>query len=231
MKYLNKFETNESYDSVKKVAHKSYVSLVTDSDTVVYDKNINEGVYIQHIDGTLYTTNEWTAGGFVADDANGVAVVDKKCSFVVAKNYLSIGSWTAYKDRDTLLEGVFTTSEIEIAFTDYNGVANTAYIIEQSEESAAIRCNNYVFPNGSIGYLGSVGEWSVLCKYFDEVQNALRSIGEVFIREFYAWHWTSTQSNKSTAWIANTSTTLEFLDVSKTNSTYSRTRPFTTLCH
>lgn len=90
MKYLNKFETNESYDSVKKVAHKSYVSLVSDSDTVVYDKNLNEGVFIQHIDGTLYTTDEWAAGEFVADDANGVAVVDKKCSFVVSK--ANIGS-------------------------------------------------------------------------------------------------------------------------------------------
>lgn len=223
MKYLNKFKTNESYDSVKKVAHKSYVSLVTDSDTVVYDKNINEGVYIQHIDGTLYTTNEWTAGEFVADDANGVAVVDKKCSFVVSKANIGSAPWVRY--TSDIVEGVFTAYNVEQAITDYNGVENTASIVKIDNTSAAYECDNYTFSNGAKGYLGSAGEWNVLIKNFNYVQTALSKVGEQFNISAGCIYWTSTQSPSHAYNISTCSLTID----TKTKSTSSKVRPFTTL--
>ena len=223
MKYLNKFETNESYDSVKKVAHKSYVSLVTDSDTVVYDKNLNEGVFIQHIDGTLYTTDEWTAGEFVADDANGVAVVDKKCSFVVSKVNIGIAPWVRY--TSDIVEGVFTAHNVEQAITDYNGVENTASIVKIGNTSAAYECDNYTFSNGAKGYLGSAGEWNVLIKNFDYVQTALSKVGEPFNTSAGCIYWTSTQSPSYAYNISTCSLTLD----TKTKLTSNKVRPFTTL--
>lgn len=224
MKYLNKFETNESYDSVKKVAHKSYVSLVSDSDTVVYDKNLNEGVFIQHIDGTLYTTDEWTAGGFVADDANGVAVVDKKCSFVVAKANLNhTAPWV--RSTSDIVEGVFTAHNVEQAITDYNGVENTASIVKIDNTSAAYECDNYTFSNGAKGYLGSAGEWNVLIKNFDYVQTALSKVGEPFNTSAGCIYWTSTQSPSHAYNISTCNLTLD----TKTKLTSYKVRPFTTL--
>lgn len=226
MKYLNKFETNESYDSVKKVAHKSYVSLVTDSDTVVYDKNLNEGVFIQHIDGTLYTTDEWTAGGFVADDANGVAVVDNKCSFVVSTANLNrTAPWANY--TSDIVEGVFTAYSFAQAITDYNGIENTANIVKIDNTSAAYYCDNYTFPNGAKGYLGSAGEWNILIKNFNYVQTALSKVGEQFDTRAGCIYWTSTQSPSHAFVISTCSLTPS----AQTKSTSNNVRPFTTLWH
>ena len=44
------------------------------------------GVYIQHVNGSLYTESEWTAGGYSNDSANGVAILSETVhAFVIAK--------------------------------------------------------------------------------------------------------------------------------------------------
>lgn len=40
------------------------VVLVKEPRNILYDVMPPLGVYIQHIDGSLYTTDEWTANGF-----------------------------------------------------------------------------------------------------------------------------------------------------------------------
>ena len=48
------------------------------------------GVYVQHVDGKLYTSEEWSNNAFANDSANGVAVLSMNdYCFVIAKNRLS----------------------------------------------------------------------------------------------------------------------------------------------
>lgn len=46
--------------------------------------NVPNGVYIQHINGKLYTTDEWTAKAFANDEANGVAVAKSYSTSCIA---------------------------------------------------------------------------------------------------------------------------------------------------
>lgn len=40
---------------------------------------INKGIYIQHVDGGLYTKENWSNKGYSNDLCNGIALVDKVC--------------------------------------------------------------------------------------------------------------------------------------------------------
>ena len=96
--------------------------------------NESAGIYIEHVNGTLYTTDEWTAGGFSNDNANGVAVVRPfSGSFVIAKDELiSKLAWGGY---DKIITGIVTTTSESEASLDNDGLGNTTKIIEQ--------CNGY----------------------------------------------------------------------------------------
>lgn len=48
---------------------------------------INKGIYIQHVDGGLYTKENWSNKGYSNDLCNGIALVDKVC-FVIATEYI-----------------------------------------------------------------------------------------------------------------------------------------------
>lgn len=53
---------------------------------------INKGIYIQHVDGGLYTKENWSNKGYSNDLCNGIALVDKVC-FVIATEYIGTFSW------------------------------------------------------------------------------------------------------------------------------------------
>lgn len=195
MKYLRKFETEAEYKAflVSSEFINPNVSLVAGE--VKYAPII--GVFIQHIDGTLYTTDEWTAGGFSNDVANGVAVAAPDASFVIAKTQISsMSTWSS--DTSTLVEGVFTTTDKTTALTDYAGAANTALIAAIDISKAAYNCANYAFPNGQKGYLPALGEWAVAYSYKSQITTAMALIGGTVIPESY--HWSSTQCDASNAW-------------------------------
>lgn len=205
MKYLRKFETEADYDafitSGEATISKSFVSLIDENNTVKYDKAKPFGAYIQHIDGTLYTIEEWAAGDFANEQANGVAIIDSKASFVIAKERVeSYGGWGK---QNTFVEGVFTSADRDIAKTDYNGESNTPLIAAVSESGAAVKCEGYTFPNGAKGYLAAYGEWEVAYKYKEEIENAMREITEYIdypLNKSYHY-WTSTQYSYKDAWL------------------------------
>lgn len=171
------------------------------------------GVYIQHIDGKLYTTEEWTAKAFANEVANGVAVVADECRFVVAKEYAQTGgSWAS--EYNTLIEGVFTTTSKAEALTDFNGLANYALIPKKNNNGAAYKISKYRFPNGAEGYMPSAGEMGVLHNNINEIKAALSQIGGVSLGSYL---WTSTQADASQAWQYRPSNILQA--VSKTYST------------
>ena len=128
------------------------VVLAADTEKVLYNVESPKGVFIQHVNGSLFTTNDWTAGGYSNDEANGVAVINDACKFVIAKVDIGYRRW---QNTATLIEGIPTYVEEDDAETDFNGVTNTALMTDSPVQSY---CTGYTFPNGQKGYVGAAGE-------------------------------------------------------------------------
>lgn len=164
-------------------------------------------VYIQHIDGTLYTPKDWASKGFANEKANGVAVVRPiSGSFVIAKEQGPSLAWGGY---NITITGIVTSTSLSTAVLDNDGVGNTSKIIEQlagvtdsqkvTGAPAAEYCAGYTFPNGKTGYLGSLGEWKGVVDNRDKIQTIFSDYigGDMLI---YNSYWTSTQGGVSNSW-------------------------------
>ena len=167
----------------------------------------NTGVYIQHIDGTLYTTDQWTSGGYANEDANGVAIVRPiSGSFVIAKEESS--SKLAWGGYGTTITDIFTTNLRPTAILDNDGAGNTPKIIERLTgvtdnqgvvgAPAAKYCAGYTFPNGKTGYLCALGELKAAYNNRTKVNSAMSLIGGIAL--FSDYYWTSTQYSSSYSW-------------------------------
>ena len=154
-------------------------------------------LYIQHVDGTLYTQEEWEQGGFSNDQANGVAVVTSETSFVIAKTLQTGITFDLY--GSTISDVVITTDEKKAAL-DFKGLLNTEKI---KNSSAVSYCKNYLFPNGKNGYLGAAGEWLIIGHNKSAINTLLLLIGGVslFSPSGTYWWWTSTQYNSYSMWV------------------------------
>ena len=169
--------------------------------------NESAGIYIEHVNGTLYTADEWTAGNFSNDDANGVAVVRPiSGSFVIAKEESS--SKLAWGGYNKIITGIVTTTSQSEALLDNDGAGNTPKIIEQctgytyngvTGVPAAEYCAGYTFPNGKTGYLGALGEWKVAYDNKTKINSAMSLIGGTSF-PFDDNYWTSTQYSNSGSW-------------------------------
>ena len=179
------------------------------SKTFTIDYVERTDVYIQHIDGTLYTTDQWTSGGYANEDANGVAIVRPiSGSFVIAKTDVSSGlAWGGFEKTIT---DIVTSTSKSTAVLDNDGAGNTPKIIEQCSgytssgvtgAPAAEGCANYTFPNGKTGYLGALGEWKAARDNDTKVDSAMSLIGGTAINNSY--YWTSTQGNDWNSWKNN----------------------------
>lgn len=153
-----------------------------------------KGVFIQHIDGTLYTAEQWESGGYAATVANGIAVSTDECAFVIGKEAI-FKRWSSV--QDTAIEGVMLTADKAIASTDYNGAENTAIIATTDTYGAAYFCNNYTFPNGQKGYLPAFGELFTAFNHKAEIDALFALIGVTVTKSTY---WSSTQVGAAAAW-------------------------------
>lgn len=195
MKYLKKFE-NEEFVRMFLIPN---VVLAEDTDKILYNVD-SSGVYIQHIDGTLFTTEQWTARAYTSDLANGVAVCTLDTQFVIAKNEaLETGGAPWSGNSNTAIEGVMLTSDEDTAKKDYAGAANTALIAAASAIGAAKVCAEFTFPNGAKGHLPSLGEWAIALANKSKVDEAMSLIGG---EDFVMIHsyWSSTQYSATMAW-------------------------------
>ena len=167
------------------------------------------GVYIQHVNSSLYTESEWTAGGYSNDSANGVAILSSDASFVIAKQDANSSklNWGGYSKTIT---GIVTATDSATAILDYDGINNTNRIIKQCEgyydkfvtgAPAAEACANYIFPNGKKGYLPALGEWQGAYDNKTAIESAMSLIGGTAILSDY--YWSSTQHNSINAWRKN----------------------------
>lgn len=93
-------------------------------------------------------------------------------------------AWGGYHKEIT---GIYTSTNSTSAATDFSGKSNTGKIIDQltgytdsqsiTGAPAAEACVAYTFPNGSTGYLGSLGEWKVAYSKGSDIQSGLALIG------------------------------------------------------
>ena len=201
-----------------------------DGQVVTVKQNIANGVYIEDVNGKLWTESEWN--GSVAP--NGVAVVTNECQFVMALELLPENyKWGG---RGTAVSGIATTTAKATAVTDYNGKTNTETIINalkgvtddynSTGAPAAEACVSYVFPNGKNGYLGSMGEWKAIIDNTGLINTALSKV----IGKNGLWDggsWTSTQYNGNNAWLVSVGTELTYAANYKSDSM--NVRPLTTL--
>lgn len=193
MKNIRKFETEE--DIMMFV--QPNVVLVADTGKILYNVPLPKGALIQHIDGNLYTTDQWTAKGFANSEANGVAVITDNAKFVIAKTLIGNKAWSS--DTSNAVEGVMITTDTATAKTDYAGAANTALIATIDTGKAAYSCANFTFPNGAKGYLPAVGEWVEAYAYKADIDAAMTLIGGSAINTSNG-HWSSTQYSAGSAW-------------------------------
>lgn len=199
MKYLRKFATQSDYDAyVESGMETPNVSLVAESYTTFFTKKEIEiplGVFIQHINGKLYTADEWTAKGFSNDEANGVAVSAEECAFVIAKTYAAKNSSLSWGDSKTKINDIVSTEKESVAILDYDGASNTEKIIKQlsgiTGAPVSEVCANYTFPNGKKGYLPAYGEWKLAYDHKSEIVKAMSIIGGTEMS--LGNHWSSTQ--------------------------------------
>ena len=170
------------------------------------------GVYIQHINDSLYTESEWTAGGYANRDANGVAVLSSDASFVIAKSKLGGNSGLAWGGYNKTITGITTETSQLKAILDFDGYNNTAKIIEQCKEykdpsygitgaPAAEACAAFTFPNSKKGYLPSLGESVTVLNNIASVDSAMSIIGGVSMSGGNTW--SSTQAYSSDSWCIN----------------------------
>ena len=165
-------------------------------------------IYIQHIDGTLYTTDDWTSGGYTNEQANGVAVVRPfSGSFVIAKEESS--STLAWGGYNKTLTDIVTSNTSSVAVLDNDGAGNTPKIIEQCNgytsngvtgAPAAEYCASYTFPNGKTGYLGALGEWQAAYNNKTKVNSAMSLIGGTSFNTS-SYYWSSTQYSSYSSWL------------------------------
>ena len=155
---------------------------------------------IQHVDGTLYTAEEWLAAeaaGTVTDaDANGVAIRysrKTKCPHIIHPNLSS--SQLKFSSTSIVIPNVYTTTDSKKAIYDINGKANTDAIILATKQGlmsspAANYCVNTIFANGQQGYLPAAGEAAATFDNDVIVNACLEAIGGDLIQTLKS---TSTQ--------------------------------------
>ena len=165
------------------------------------------GVYIQHVDGSLHTEAEWTAGGYANSDANGVAILSETVpAFVIAKEDVN-ESGLAWGGYNKTVPDIVTSTSGSIAMLDMDGIGNTPKIIEYLAGTndgyvdgapAAEACAAFTFPNGKKGYLPALGEWNGAYNNKTAVVSAMTLIGGTAISSNY--YWSSTQFTSNYSW-------------------------------
>ena len=150
------------------------------------------GVYIESVEHKFYLTNDWDT----TNTANSIAVVADVHKFRIALSGTKLSmSSSRFDSWDTYLSGTTNsgTTDKTVAKADYNGATNTHLIVTKCQSStdyAAGWCNAYTFPDGSKGYLPSLGEMNLAYQNKAAVDAALAKCGGTAL-PMDNFHWSS----------------------------------------
>lgn len=158
-----------------------------------------EWARIQHVDGTLYTAEEWlaaeTAGKVTDADANGVAVLYSTvavCPHVIHSEYSEKIAWSSSEDIRNI-PGVTITKDYDIARHDVNGQTNTDALLAAvvagtiADAPAAQYCADVTFANGQQGYMPALGEIKAWFDNKDAVKDCFNAINANFYTNIDYW--------------------------------------------
>ena len=159
-------------------------------------KALELGVFVIDINDKLYRT----VGDVInKTDIVGALLVTDKVAIVIAAQLFRETKWG---NKNGLIDGCTVNSDAITAVQDFAGAANTAAIMKANAglDTAASKCNDYVFRNGKKGHLMSGGEAIEIQKNFDIVQSLLNDIDQNNAPVENMSCWTSTQKGTDTAW-------------------------------
>lgn len=186
--------------------------------------NAPNGIYVQGLDGFLYTKDDWN---MTSDQANGIAVITDNCRFVISPDQPSGRFMWSLNGDKSLVEGVntFSYGDTSGAKQDFRGYENTNAIVKKygsSSDYAAGYCSNYVFKSGENGYLGASGELFICYQMKEQIsQHLLLISGEDFIGSLY---YSSTQVSAQEAWVIDFS--FDYFTGNPKDSPFFLVRPF-----
>ena len=158
------------------------------------------GVFIIDKNNKTYkTTEEFTQSGLPKTDIVGALLVTDKVAIVIAAQLFGEAKWS---NKNGLIDGCTVNSDATTAVQDFAGAANTAAIMKANAglDTAASKCNNYVFKNGKKGHLMSGGEAIEIQKNFNRINSVLDYIHKSNTLDENRSYWTSTQKGSDTAW-------------------------------
>lgn len=160
------------------------------------DYSTYRGVYIQSIDGWLYSASEWDG----SKEANGIAIQTDNVSIVLALKD-AYSNYCVWGTRSNIA-GVNNSDSKATVRTYFNGEAETDAIINNASNStAATHCKNFIFPNGQQGYMGAGGEWWTVLSNKADVITAINTCGGTVPSKDY---WCTTeQVGSNRAWAAD----------------------------
>ena len=158
------------------------------------------GVFIIDKNDKLYkTTGEFTQSGLPKSDIVGALLVTDKTAIVITAESFTETKWS---NKSGLIDGCTVNSDVTVAVQDFAGAANTAAIMKANAgfDTAASKCNNYVFKNGKKGHLMSGGEAIEIQKNLNRINPVLQYINSSNTLDENRSYWTSTQKGSDTAW-------------------------------
>lgn len=190
--------------------------------TLKYEEKVS--VYIQHIDGTLYSVDEWESAGYSKELANGVAVNSVSTGFVLASSITNNIRWGDDGDINGVPSYYRYSDDI---FLYYDGQDYTEKIISTLGNGAvaAQACVDSICPAGYNGYLASMAQFALLSRAKNEINNALGKIGHDSITKdisTYSGPWTSILSSRSAAYLYQPNANFSSTSMSNIVSTTSR---------
>ena len=163
------------------------------------NKQVN--VYICDLDKNLYTVDEWNLPN---EQALGVVIGTDEHKFIISKT--NAFNYSTYWGANIEISDI-PLNDIQ----SFDGKSLTLKLIKELKNligdnkcagaNAAEFCNEYIFPNGECGYLGTFAEWKWVINNVDLVDEALLKCGGIGIKDNGSY-WTSTIYNKDSAYIA-----------------------------
>lgn len=148
------------------------------------------GVYIEDINGELFTANKWTG----SLTPNSVVVIQDEVRFRIALTQSS-STMQIHSSYDGALENYMTAiSDSSQAKLDMKSAENTANImkLQSGTDYAAGYCNSFTFPDGKTkGLLPALGWLQTAYDNKAEVDACLAACGATPMDTDY-YHWSST---------------------------------------
>jgi hypothetical protein len=203
--------TNEGDDKFN-ASEFNKIGVFTTSELLFNLVNNHPTIKIQHINGELYSSQEWKTLGYHNDNANGIAVISNRCSFVVPKTDLSdqsfkFGGFNINVDNYVNYYPEYNSYNPPSLnpFLDFNGTGNTNGLLQSGIDFPVIKnVNTMYLPNGDKLYLPSVGELRLIALYSHLINAYLVDIGGTPLKS--GLYWSSTTKSKETQWCINFST-------------------------